>query len=254
MNKLGVIDAVLTKDSDAFPFGAKCVMRVDPWVELFSVIQLILMQYLCLNERSDKSSPAKLVVAVFHAQTIQEQLGISWGGFILAALLLGNDVDEGVNGIGPKTALGLVKCGFGNDLLHIYRNFSTMPRQLSESFNRLKHDIADEIQFNRQSHLGKCSPVLAQQFRDSDFPSLQASRALKGFADPVTYFSGASKHPSIQGIPNLPDLKGITEFCMRSFSWTPEHMLKKFFAGVWAGLVVRMLCSVCLWFHWWSPF
>lgn len=30
MNKLGVIDAVLTKDSDAFPFGAKCVMRVDP--------------------------------------------------------------------------------------------------------------------------------------------------------------------------------------------------------------------------------
>lgn len=32
MNQLGVIDAVLTKDSDVFPLGAQCVLRVVPQV------------------------------------------------------------------------------------------------------------------------------------------------------------------------------------------------------------------------------
>lgn len=118
-----------------------------------------------------------------------------------------------------------------------------MPHQLRESFNQLRHDIADEIQFNRQSHLGKCNPVLARQFMDSQFPS---SRALKAFVDPATYFSGSSGHPDIQGILNLPNLKGITEFCTQHFAWTPEHTLKKLHNGVWAGLLIQMLCSVCL--------
>lgn len=30
MNQLGIIDAVLTKDSDIFPLGAQCVLRVIP--------------------------------------------------------------------------------------------------------------------------------------------------------------------------------------------------------------------------------
>lgn len=30
MNQLGIFDAILTKDSDAFSLGAQCVMKVVP--------------------------------------------------------------------------------------------------------------------------------------------------------------------------------------------------------------------------------
>ncbi|KAE9384142.1 PIN domain-like protein [Gymnopus androsaceus JB14] len=167
MNNLGVINAVLTRDSDAFPFGAKCVMRVDPI----------------------KSTAANLVVVVFHAKTIQEHLGISQGGFVLAALLLGNDIDEGIHGIGPKTVLALVQCRFGDTLLSVYNQFSTMPRQLSESCKQLQHDIAHEIQQNKHHRLSKCNLKLAKEFMDAQFPSLNASRALKGPISAHTMYS-----------------------------------------------------------------
>lgn len=30
MNQLGIVDAILTRDSDVFPLGAQCVLKVAP--------------------------------------------------------------------------------------------------------------------------------------------------------------------------------------------------------------------------------
>jgi holliday junction resolvase YEN1 len=48
---------------------------------------------------------------------MQEMVGLSPGGLLLFASLSGGDYDNGVEGCGAITALGLAKCGFGDQLL-----------------------------------------------------------------------------------------------------------------------------------------
>ncbi|KAE9401362.1 PIN domain-like protein [Gymnopus androsaceus JB14] len=90
MNRLGVIHAVLTKDSDVFPYGAQLVLRVN----------------------SDACTATNLVVDVYDSQIIEQRLGLTRSGFLLFALLVGNDIDAGISGLGPQTALALAKCGY----------------------------------------------------------------------------------------------------------------------------------------------
>ncbi|KAJ3925528.1 MAG: hypothetical protein NXY57DRAFT_861130, partial [Lentinula lateritia] len=93
LNNQGIIDAVLTKDSDVFPFGAQRVLVPE-------------------FQKSGDS-----IIDVYDAYTIQNDLQLSQAGSVLIALLLQNNFDSGVLGIGPRTALGLAQCGFGDRFL-----------------------------------------------------------------------------------------------------------------------------------------
>ncbi|KAE9392151.1 hypothetical protein BT96DRAFT_788897, partial [Gymnopus androsaceus JB14] len=73
MNKLGVIDAVLTKDSDVFPLGAQSVFKVVPWV-IPSVICGRRSAYI-LN--SEACSDSRLVVDIYNADDIKATLGLT---------------------------------------------------------------------------------------------------------------------------------------------------------------------------------
>ncbi|ESK92705.1 PIN domain-like protein [Moniliophthora roreri MCA 2997] len=55
MNQMGIIDAVLTRDADIFPLGAKCVLHINV----------------------DETTEAKLVVDIFHADVISEKLELT---------------------------------------------------------------------------------------------------------------------------------------------------------------------------------
>uniref|UniRef100_A0A0W0F1G5 XPG-I domain-containing protein n=1 Tax=Moniliophthora roreri TaxID=221103 RepID=A0A0W0F1G5_MONRR len=55
MNQMGIIDAVLTRDADIFPLGAKCVLHINV----------------------DETTEVKLVVDIFHADVISEKLGLT---------------------------------------------------------------------------------------------------------------------------------------------------------------------------------
>ncbi|KAF9075777.1 hypothetical protein BDP27DRAFT_1539661, partial [Rhodocollybia butyracea] len=94
MNQKGVIDAVLTKDSDVFPLGAEHVLKIA-------------------------SSSSKLVVDIYDAKLIKDSLRLTTGGLILYSLLAGNDFDAGVQGFGPTKALAIAQCGFGNSLVEV---------------------------------------------------------------------------------------------------------------------------------------
>ncbi|ESK86770.1 hypothetical protein Moror_15164, partial [Moniliophthora roreri MCA 2997] len=91
MNQKGIIDAIMTMDADVFPLGAKCVLCIVP----------------------EKCSETKIVVDVYQADCIATILGLTQLRLILYALLVGNDFNNGVLGIGPEIAYGLALAGIG---------------------------------------------------------------------------------------------------------------------------------------------
>ncbi|KAJ3930859.1 MAG: PIN domain-like protein, partial [Lentinula lateritia] len=218
MYKQGIIDIVLSKDSDVFPLGVGSIMKL-----------------IVPNLWGD------LDVRVYHAQST----GYSQGGFILIALLLRNDFASGVNGIGHHTARGLAQSGFGDDLLNAYRLFSNMPQQLSEAFHKLNHDMTYEIRHNKRGKMGSCSPFRADILRDSQFPTLKDIHVINAFLKPLTSSSpGFDPIPVSLSLPTLPDITGISEFCAEHFAWSPTLALKHFHIHLWPGIMIRMLSSV----------
>ncbi|KAJ3897851.1 PIN domain-like protein [Lentinula edodes] len=214
LNNQGIIDAVLTKDSDVFPFGAQCVLVPE------------------FQKSGD------FIVDVYDTDTIQNNLQLSRAGFMLIALLLQNDFDSGVLGIGPRTALGLAQCGFGDKFLAVYNQFLATLSELSDVFQDLINDIANEIEFNTHSKLGSCSPTCAQIFRDSNFPSSRSLTTLQAFLLPTVHVSPAYNWP-----PRIPNVVRISAFCREHFNWPTQLALKKFHDDLWPAVIVRMLYS-----------
>ncbi|KAJ3848397.1 hypothetical protein EV368DRAFT_68311 [Lentinula lateritia] len=221
MNKLGVIDAVLTNDSHVFPFGVKCVL--DNWVY------------------STKSTPTNLAIDIYCAEIIDQQLGIQEDGFILLALLLGSDFNEGVHGVGMKTAVALARHGFGKTLLHNYHQFLQVPELLNNFFIQLNHEIADEIELNTSKNLHRQSPRRTHEFLDADFPSVDALEGLKIFTELVTHPSPLT--PSCPLTPkwpyNVPHISNIAAFCTTHLCWSTEFMYQEFHAKLYRGVIIR---------------
>ncbi|KAI3701141.1 hypothetical protein L2E82_45786 [Cichorium intybus] len=85
LNKEGRVDACITSDSDAFLFGAKCVIK---------------------NMKPNSQEPFEC----YEMSDIENGLGLKRKHLIAIALLVGNDHDsKGVQGIGIETALSFVK-------------------------------------------------------------------------------------------------------------------------------------------------
>ncbi|KAJ4497485.1 PIN domain-like protein, partial [Lentinula lateritia] len=168
MCKRGLIHAVFTKDSDLLAFGAPSIFRplqLDHKLRNFKDFETVL---------------------TYNTRAIELHLETSHAGLVLVSLLLKNDYSNGVNGIGSETAVGLAKCGYGDDLLKAYNSFSTMPQQLAEVFFQLNHDMADEIEFNTHDKLRYRSPSKANLLRVSQFPSLRDLSTLTAFLEPIT--------------------------------------------------------------------
>lgn len=85
--KLGLVDGIITDDSDCFLFGGDAIYK-----NMFN---------------------QKQFVECYHAKEIESQLGLSQDRLIDLALLLGSDYTEGVKGIGPVMGVEIL-AEFGN--------------------------------------------------------------------------------------------------------------------------------------------
>ncbi|KIP08265.1 hypothetical protein PHLGIDRAFT_46173, partial [Phlebiopsis gigantea 11061_1 CR5-6] len=114
LNARGIIDAIITDDVDALVFGAKTLIK-NPSLALTGNRK---------NPATDASGNKNEHHAmVFTSDRIggHPSIGLTRSGLILFAMLSGGDYDKGVKGMGPKIALGLARCGFGDRLVAAYR-------------------------------------------------------------------------------------------------------------------------------------
>ena len=97
MNSEGLVDAVITEDSDAFLFGASTVYR-----NVFNT---------------------KKYVEVYSVENIQRDIGLKRAQMAELALLLGSDYTEGIPGVGIVNALEITSAFSGMDGLKTFRNW-----------------------------------------------------------------------------------------------------------------------------------
>ncbi|KAF8054722.1 PIN domain-like protein [Lyophyllum atratum] len=236
LNSLGMIDAILTDDSDTLVFGGECIIRRSGPCIVF--ISFHIHVYLPGSSDFDR-------ILVYTADSIQHSDGVrlSRGGLLLFALLAGGDYDPGIGGCGCMTARALAACGFGDSLLEAATSMSGMG--LQDWLHGWRLNLKYELQSNSQGHLKHRSPEISRKIT-ADFPKLDV---LYAYLHPLTSWSPESAN----SIPNAADWKScepsigrITAFCAQRLGWGRDAaaIVKRFRAELWEGIAFRMFCSV----------
>ncbi|KAI0761064.1 PIN domain-like protein, partial [Trametes elegans] len=213
MNQLGIIDAVLTDDSDALVFGACTVIR----------------KYV---SRTDSD-----IVAVYRATEIRDKAGFSQGDLVFLALVLGSDYDPqaGLPRCGPGIARGLVRYGLGRTLYAALQSMSEV--QLATFIPQWRAQLAEKLRLDPYNFIGRRHPSIAVTIPVT-FPNLDVAQMIMGPAllDVDCYANIREPQPM-----NLPQLGQLCEF---HFTWgSRAEIAKTFRTAVWPGEVVRMLIN-----------
>ncbi|KAL5507252.1 hypothetical protein ACEPAH_6708 [Sanghuangporus vaninii] len=228
LNSVGVIDAVMTDDIDAFLFGAKTIIR-NPSLSL-------------TGNRSNPATnlddkPSNQHVMEFRIEDIQThpEIRMSRGGMILFALLTGGDYDNGIDRIGKATAHALVRCGFGDELYTAVLNRDVV--SLHNFLPAWRERINTELRENRQGFLKRVAPGLCLP---NNFPNLDL---LDKYVRPEKNEGG------IQGVwkNKKLDLPQLAAFCEEYFEWgTRTQIISRFRSLLWDASVIYLLRKAAL--------
>ncbi|EMD35071.1 hypothetical protein CERSUDRAFT_96986 [Gelatoporia subvermispora B] len=231
LNRIGVIDAVLSDDVDTFLFGAAVVVR-NPSVTLSGNRGHSLKN---AAGRDDGNH-----VAIYKSSTLakHENVRLTQGGMILFGILCGGDYHQaGLMGCGATTAHALAKCGFGDSLLEAVH---ALPRELlSEFLEGWREEIRQELKTNSKGHLGRKMPSLAKKIPE-DFPNIDV---LLSYTNPITSESRGKtlKDFDIDWVKE-PDLGRVAGLCEMYFEWGVKPIIiKRFRTVLWPSAVLRIL-------------
>ncbi|KAF7983636.1 hypothetical protein HWV62_20576 [Athelia sp. TMB] len=208
MNMAGIIDAVVTTDSDAFVFGAATVIQT--W----------------------KLNQDRGMVKIFRTANIQEKVDqhLTNGGFLLYALLAGGDYDKGLQNCGAGTALGVVKYGLGTSLCD-----AMSAPDSGMALVTWRAELCNILRTDPQQHIGGRRPAAADHIGTA-FPNQQT---LEAYTNSMSSLSDTQEPVLVA--PNLPR---IGELCERYFEWGGrDTILDKLAKHVWPGIVLRMLLT-----------
>ena len=217
MNSEGLVDAVITEDSDAFLFGASTVYR-----NVFNT---------------------KKYVEVYSVENIQRDIGLKRAQMAELALLLGSDYTEGIPGVGIVNALEIASVFSGMDGLTTFRNWvenGDLPDQVNRGNRCLAgsslpkkhvvakdgeggHSVSDKeknidlkegevanIYLQREIFKQKHQAARTRWILPNDFPSVAV---IEAYAKPLV---DSSKVHLEWGKPNFELLR---VFCLESFNW-----------------------------------
>ncbi|KAF7310373.1 hypothetical protein HMN09_00579300 [Mycena chlorophos] len=234
LNRIGVIDGVLSDDVDNFLFGAQTVIR-NPSNKLSGNRSNPVLN---ADGRDDNNHSR-----VFRMSDIEThpEVSLTRGDMILIGLCSGGDYDtSGMTGCGPKIARGLVKYGLGRSLYDAARNLSRdeLKTFLHEWRNQMRHDLRTDS----KGYIGqKCvalSKRIPEAFPDIDIvlsyvqPITSESPLLRNRDDPRTRYTWSKE----------PDLGKLAFTCEKHFEWGYRDMIiKRFKTVIWPGAVLRVL-------------
>ena len=183
-------------------------------------------------------------IQVLTAEHIAEKVYLMEGGLLLYALLAGGDYSKGVAGCGPAISLGLVRCGFGDDLLSATESMDLGGHEADNVFADLRRRICSELETNCRGLLGSCHPTVARDFPDT-FPDRDI---LKLYHKPAISSTSCqlvnSVGPSGSWPFQEPSISRIAQFSRENFGWKDEAKLKQGMTKMWEAAVFQMLYSV----------
>ncbi|KAM6489713.1 PIN domain-like protein [Amanita muscaria] len=223
LNAAGIIDAVLTDDSDAFLFGATHVIRSRP----------------------ESKDPNEVTMYTRDAIESDHHLQLSPESLILIGVLAGGDYDQ----------TGLRNCGI--ELANIIARNTHLGEQLVRMFKTYRHK-ANQLDYSLRSWRNELRKVIAlykdllkQQFKTigqisvgEAFPSVTA---VDQYVNPVTSCDDnvAAGPDASCWIPRIPDLNRLSGLCERCFNWGTQKGIEGMFRKhVWPGTCVRALLEV----------
>ncbi|KAL4243368.1 XPG/Rad2 endonuclease, partial [Abortiporus biennis] len=209
LNKIGVIDAVMTEDSDVFVFGARTVLR-----------------------RTSASNATIASIDRYSAGRIPQ---LQTPDFVLIALMSGCDYDEtGVPGCGTRTAQGLTRYGLGRSLCRAALDLSGI--ELETFTINWRIQVINYLANDPSDFIGRHNPALAHSL-PTTFPNMKiVMDLLRPKTSPTIPFFRDSF--SLR----LPDLPLITQFCEQLFQWDDMvRLLGTYKNRLWPGLVTRIL-------------
>ncbi|KAI6161570.1 hypothetical protein EDD17DRAFT_1586906 [Pisolithus thermaeus] len=231
LNRIGVIDAVLSDDVDNFLFGATMVIR-NPSSSL----------------SGNRSHPVKNSegrddgnhVLTYRASVLSTHpsVQITRGGAILIALLSGGDyIPAGLPGCGKAFAVGLARTGLGESLVQAATTLSG--ERLDDFLSEWRDQIKAELRSNKSGFLPSKKPSLAASLPDS-FPSVPV---LLSYVSPITSETERPRHPPPPVMwPSDPDPAQIASLCELYFEWgVRDIIIKRFRTVLWPGIVCRAL-------------
>lgn len=187
LEKLGLVDGIVTEDSDAFVFGGKMVYK---------------------NIFDDKK-----YVEIYKADDAEQEMNLSKDGIVGLALLLGGDYTQGVHGVGIVNGMEIVQAFDVSQDVNNLKRF----RQWLDGFDpddalKRRNNKWDKKELSKEEdfHL-KHRGARNRWEAPKHFPD---PRVLSAYLNPVV---DKSETPFSWGVP---DLEGLISFCTRNIGWT----------------------------------
>ncbi|KAG8215238.1 hypothetical protein J3R82DRAFT_8784 [Butyriboletus roseoflavus] len=234
LNRVGIIDAVLSDDVDNFLFGATMVIR-NPSNTLSG------NRAHPVKNAQGKADGNHVVTYTADAILSDPSVALSRPGTILVGLLSGGDyIPAGLPGCGQKFATGLARAGFGDSLLKAVKELKGV--KLDTFLHQWRQDIRNELKTNKSGLLPSKKPSLAVTLPD-DFPSLPV---LMSYVDPLTSENTPQKRKTPPGVwRNDPDPMRIASLCELYFEWgVKDVIVHRFRTVLWPGIVCRAVRRV----------
>ncbi|KAJ4479219.1 hypothetical protein J3R30DRAFT_3882938 [Lentinula aciculospora] len=235
LNRIGVIDGILSDDVDNFLFGAHTVVR----------------------NHSSTHAGAKSTIekAKVYTYTLPHPAFPDVGPeeLIFIALCSGGDYGTGLDNCGVKISYGLARAGFGKSLCQAALTHDENSLELQNFIHQWKSQLAKELKTNASGFLPRKSPKLANTIPES-FPDI---KVLLAYLRPVTSESlGRSARYDDLLVNNSgqdgwlkkdPSLSQLAEKCEFYFEWGfLKSIIKRFRTVIFHGVVLRILRRACL--------
>ncbi|KAF8154069.1 hypothetical protein B0H34DRAFT_799973 [Crassisporium funariophilum] len=231
LNRIGIIDGILSDDVDNFLFGATTVIRNSSNTLSGNRANPVLNA----AGKDDKNH-----TRVFRLDDITRHpdIRLTRGGMILIGLMSGGDYQQGgVMRCGTTTAHGLAKCGFGDSLYTAATNLSR--DKLVEFLVTWRHELCHELRTNSRGEIGRKQPSLAKSIL-ADFPDIDI---LLSYVNPITSESMGRESNNLKLTwTKEPDLAKLAATCEFYFEWGyKEAIIKRFRTVIWHSIVLRIL-------------
>jgi hypothetical protein len=188
MNERGLVDAVLTEDSDAFLFGAKVVYR-----HLF-------------REGADKFAEA------YDVACIESELGLDREKLIKLAMLLGSDYTSGVRGVGIVNSMEILQAFPGDDGLVEFKKWAGSVTLMD------KEPTEEEIE-------GSSAAAVRRRFCWKHRNMKRNWEVRDSFPNPNVANSYLKPDVDMSELPftwHSIDADGLARFCWEKFGWGSE--------------------------------